>query len=237
MKNIVLATIIVSLLIIIITGILEKIIKNKYKGKIYIRVYYFILYSSVVTMILSTSYYFTDTLLDFVRVTGLFLVVGIIIEVHDKYIKGKKYDWVMLFGAILIMYGGYIFALRYMLWGYNMHGIVGAIGGIIGSNLKNSADNKKKVIIGSILSTIIIATISFNFKTKLFNLSKPINIAINEAKVRGYDINDNDYIIRPLEKNRFEPITIDIIRARDKYNIQRIQLKYYKEKIIEFKMQ
>lgn len=237
MKNIVLATIIVSLLIIIITGILEKIIKNKYKGKIYIRVYYFILYSSVVTMILSTSYYITDTLLDFIRVVGLFLVCSIAAELHDRYIKGKKYDWAVLLVGIFVIYGCYVLSLRYMLYEYNMNGIFGAVGGIIGSNLKSSATNKKKVIIGSILSLIIIATISFHFEKELFNLSKPIRIAINEAKVRGYDINDNAYIMRPLEKNRFEPINIYIIRVKDKYKTQHIQIKYYKEKIIEFNVQ
>lgn len=233
MKSILIATIIIALLFLIITSMLEKTIKNKSKGKVYIILYYFMFYSSVVTLILSVSYFYTDTIFDFIRVSGLFLALVIILELQDRYMEKKRYNWIVFSIVIFIIYGCYILALRYMLCGYSMNLVLGATGGIIGSYLNKPVINRKKVIISAVLSTIIIAAISLSFRTELFKFSKPIRIAIDKAETEGYHIDENDYInVMLTERNRFEEIHISIIRIKDKSKIERdIQLEYYKEKV------
>lgn len=161
----------------------------------------------------------------------------VIILLENKYAKTYKFNWIILALSIILVFLICVKLSSYTLNGYNDRLITGIIGSMVGINSIIKL-NRKKLIISGIISSILVFAISSKYQLEIKRISKPIRYAIEYVQDKGYEINDNDYIlVLSNEYTRLKPIKISVLRIEENKNLVRdLNMKYYQEKIKDFEV-
>lgn len=240
---------IILILIIILTKIVAKILVHNFiilkNDKIYNITHILGIYLPLCILIVSLSFKYTDTILDFIIVLFLVIIVLSSIVICSKFIYHMKNGWLSISGVMVITFICHIIAKQHLLVnlpsGFLICFICIIIAGyIISDNISTNVLKLKITTISVILMFLIIYTTSLLNNFKLSNMSKPITYAFKVAKEKGYEITSYDIVITSSISSehlgRYSPIKISIVRLKDyATTVRDIEIIYYKNNIIDFK--
>lgn len=229
--------VIVAFVTIILLTILEKKEKIKQRTKLYRLIEVTGLYIPMLVICGYFGYMKTDTLRETIIVlSGIYICIALL-GLFNKVGRTNKYNFVYFPIVILGCYFICNYITPYMLSSFDRSFLTGFVGAISGGVIANSK-GKGKLIISSIIVSVIIITAPINYLGNFENNSKVENIAIEYIKNLGYSITDYDKVTILSNSTRNEPIhlfTISKNSDNEPKLTRYIRMTYLNGEIIEFK--
>ncbi|NBI06199.1 hypothetical protein [Senegalia massiliensis] len=221
-----------------ILWLFTKLNKISKESSLYKRLNIFLVIVPLIIIYIYFLYLLTDTHIDWIIASILALIIMSIISIYEKKVKNDKYiNSIMVITTMILNFILFNIIILFIL-SPNIRTFLYVILFSISGITSRSKNNDGKVKYVATITVILLIVISLITKNHMGIQIKPERIADDYIIEKGYDLDEIDHKNIDYFKIKNEPINITYItRVKNNRKFGKmISMKYYKGKIIDFKV-